>query len=274
MGEWNLMKYLACDLDGTLLKEDHTISKENLEAIVRFKEAGNKFIISTGRNLDSIYDLFKNYPEIEYDYIVACNGAIVLDKNKNVISSNYINSNIAEGVFNDFIDEKDICIHFEADGEHYLVESKGVECTSYSSKEIEDILFHFKDRISVENLFSKERKYSFISVFSTNKDIEVAEKAKDLLIENYGHGLEAFRNQYFVDIAPKDCSKGNGLRKILELDNVDVDNLYAIGDSFNDVSMFNLTKNSFTFHNVEEELKTIANNYVSSVGECIKSIME
>ena len=268
------MKYLACDLDGTLLKEDHTISKENLEAIVRFKEAGNKFIISTGRNLDSIYDLFKDYPEIEYDYIVACNGAIVVDKNKNVISSNYINSNIAEGVFNDFISKKDICIHFEADGEHYLVEPKEIECTSSSSQDTSEILFHFKNRISVEDLFSKERKYSFISVFSTKKDIEVAEKAKDLLIENYGHGLEAFRNQYFVDIAPKDCSKGNGLRKVLELDNVDVDYLYAIGDSFNDVSMFNLTKNSFTFYNVEEELKAIANNYVSSVGECIKSIME
>lgn len=274
MGECNLMKYLACDLDGTLLKKDHTISKENLEAIVRFKEAGNKFIISTGRNLDSIYDLFKDYPEIEYDYIVACNGAIILDKNKKIISSNYIKSNIAEGVFNDFIGEKDICMHFEADGEHYLVEPKEIECTSSSSQDINEVLFHFKNRISVEDLFSKERKYSFISIFSTKKDIEVAEKAKDSLIENYGHGLEAFRNQYFVDIAPKDCSKGNGLRKILELDNVDVDNLYAIGDSFNDVSMFNLTKNSFTFHNVEEELKTIANNYVSSVGECIKSIME
>jgi Cof subfamily protein (haloacid dehalogenase superfamily) len=274
MGEWNLMKYLACDLDGTLLKEDHTISEENLEAIVRFKEAGNKFIISTGRNLDSIYDLFKDYPEIEYDYIVACNGAIVLDKNKRVISSNYINSDIAEGVFNDFINEKDICIHLEADGQHYLVESKGIECTSSSSKDINKILFDFSDRISIEDLFSEKRKYSFISVFSTNKDIEVAEKAKDSLIKNYGHGLEAFRNQYFVDIAPKDCSKGNGLRKILELDNINADDLYAIGDSFNDVSMFNLTKNSFTFHNVEEELKSIANNYVSSVGECIKRIME
>jgi len=28
------MKYLACDLDGTLLREDQTISIENLEAIV------------------------------------------------------------------------------------------------------------------------------------------------------------------------------------------------------------------------------------------------
>ena len=85
------MKYLACDLDGTLLRENQTISRENLEAIVNFKEAGNKFVISTGRNVDSIYDLFNDYPEIEYDYIVACNGAVVLDNNKDIILNKYIN---------------------------------------------------------------------------------------------------------------------------------------------------------------------------------------
>lgn len=267
------MKYLACDLDGTLLKKDHTISKANLDAIIRFKKDGNKFIISTGRNVDSIYDIFNDYPEIEYDYIVACNGAIVLDNNREVISNNYINSDVAEKIFNDFIDEEDICIHFESDGQHYLVESKGVECISYLSEDINNMLMYFKNRISIEDLFATKRKYSFISVFSTNKDIEVAEEAKDLLIEKYGQGLEAFRNQFFVDIAPKNCSKGNGLRKILELNNITEERLYAIGDSFNDVSMFELTNNSFTFHHVEEELKNIANNYVSSVEECIKSII-
>ena len=111
-------------------------------------------------------------------------------------------------------------------------------------------------------------------MFSTQKDIELAEKAKDLLIEKYGQGLEAFRNQYFVDIAPKNCSKGNGLRKLLEINNVGTDSLYAIGDSYNDVSMFELTKNSYTFHHVEENLKNIANNHVSSVKECIESIIK
>lgn len=267
------MKYLACDLDGTLLREDQTISRENLDAIIGFKEEGNKFVISTGRNIDSIYDLFKDYPEIEYDYIVACNGAVVLDKNNDIILNSYIKSDIAEKIIKDFIDREDICIHFEANGQHYLVESKVLEKTSYLSEDIREMLLRFKDRISIDELFSTKRMYSFISVFSINKDMEVAEEIKNLLIERYGQDLEAFRNQFFVDIAPKDCSKGNGLRSILELNNIKEENLYAIGDSFNDVSMFELTKNSFTFHHVEEELKNIANNYVSSVGECIDNIM-
>lgn len=104
-------------------------------------------------------------------------------------------------------------------------------------------------------------------------DIDKAEEAKDLLIKKYGHAVEAFRNQYFVDIAPKDCSKGNGLKKLLELNNLDIEKLYAIGDSYNDLSMFNLTNNSFTFHHVEEQLKGYANNHVSSVSECIEKML-
>ncbi|MDV4151669.1 Cof-type HAD-IIB family hydrolase [Clostridium sp. AL.422] len=267
------MKYLACDLDGTLLREDQTISRENLEAIIWFKKEGNKFVISTGRNVDSIYDLFRDYPEIEYDYIVACNGSIVLDNNKEVILNKYIRNDIAEKIIKDFIDREDVCINFVSDGQHYLIETKSLEHASCLSQDISDMLVRFKDRISINELFSTRRMYSFISIFSLNKDVELAEDIKNLLVKIYGQDLEAFRNQFFVDISPKDCSKGNGLKSILELNDIKEENLYAIGDSFNDVSMFELTKNSFTFHHVEEDLKRIANKHVSTVGECIDNIM-
>lgn len=275
MGEWNLMKYLACDLDGTLLNENHGINEANIKGIIEFKEAGNKFIISTGRSLSSIYDLFSEYPEIEYDYIVACNGAIVLDKDKNVIHSKFIGSEVAEGIFKEFLDNEDVCVHFESEGEHYLVDSN-IPNLEDVPKDMRGLYSHFKDRVSIEDLFKdiNERNYSIISLFSKNGDRNVAEKAKNKLVKSLGDDLEAFRNQFFVDIAPKGCTKGSGLKKILELNNVNEDKLYAIGDSFNDISMFNLTENSFTFHYAEDGVKEIANNHVSSVEECIRKIID
>ena len=42
--------YLICtDLDGTLLRKDKSVSKENLEAIEYFKNEGGKFTFITGR---------------------------------------------------------------------------------------------------------------------------------------------------------------------------------------------------------------------------------
>ena len=47
---------------------------------------------------------------------------------------------------------------------------------------------------------------------------------------------------------------------ILQDENLDADCLYCVGDSFNYVSMFNITKNSYTFNEAEEKVKTYANN--------------
>ena len=39
-----MYKIIACDLDETLLSDDRTISKENIEAIQKAKELGVKFV--------------------------------------------------------------------------------------------------------------------------------------------------------------------------------------------------------------------------------------
>ena len=51
------MKYLASDLDGTLIHNGE-ISKEDIDAILKLKARGYKFIISTGRSIRSIEEVF------------------------------------------------------------------------------------------------------------------------------------------------------------------------------------------------------------------------
>ena len=80
-------------------------------------------------------------------------------------------------------------------------------------------------------------------------------------------------NQYFIDIVPKNCSKGLALLHILDIENQPKENLYTVGDSFNDVPMFNVTPNSYTFNRVENSLKSHANNLIDSVYEIVDSIL-
>ena len=43
-------KLIATDMDGTLLDEEHGITKENVEAIVKVqREKGVKFVLASGR---------------------------------------------------------------------------------------------------------------------------------------------------------------------------------------------------------------------------------
>lgn len=259
------MKYLACDLDGTLVHEN-IIKIEDVEAILKLKQKGYKFIISTGRSLNGIDQVFDKYPNVKYDYIVACNGCLILDGDRNIIYDNHITNDVAENVFKDFIDDENICIHFESDGKNYLVDP-------INTDDIEDLLNYFQGIINREDLFKEKRDYLLISLFARNRDINTADEVKEKLLSKFENELEAYRNQYFIDIVPKGCSKGSGILKVLQLDGGNIEKLYTIGDSYNDISMFKITENSFTFNNSEDGVKEQANNYVDSVSECIEEII-
>ena len=107
-------------------------------------------------------------------------------------------------------------------------------------------------------------KYSLISIYSPNKNIEEIENFKDKINEEFKDEIIAYRNDIYIDIVPKGCSKGEGVKYLADQEDVNMKDVYAIGDSWNDVSMFNITENSFTFDYVEKELKNHANYIVTS----------
>lgn len=70
---------LFCDFDGTLFRRGIEGDFErNLEVIRRFREAGNKFVLTTGRGLASVTRQFPEYKEY-FDYLVCDNGAQCFD---------------------------------------------------------------------------------------------------------------------------------------------------------------------------------------------------
>ena len=71
-------KIIASDLDGTLLKDDKTISLENLDAIKRFAEMGGIFVPTTGRSIGELPDALINNPGIRY--IICSDGTGIYDK--------------------------------------------------------------------------------------------------------------------------------------------------------------------------------------------------
>ena len=124
------------------------------------------------------------------------------------------------------------------------------------------------------NYLNKVNSPEDIKKLNTKEMEELAEEIRKLIIDEYGDYIEAFRNQCFIDIVPKECSKGNALSMILQDENLDSDCLYCVGDSFNDVSMFNITKNSYTFNEAEEKVKPYANNIIDNVYEIVDEILK
>ena len=108
------MKLLASDLDGTLFK-NNMISREDLHALKRFREEGNKVIVSTGRTKQGVDTIFKDY-YFDYDYLVLCNGGLILDNENKIIHKKSISNKIVIDIINKFFNYKSSMIYYD-DGE-------------------------------------------------------------------------------------------------------------------------------------------------------------
>lgn len=81
-----------------------------------------------------------------------------------------------------------------------------------------------------------------------------------------------------IEITHYDAQKGIALEAICEKLNITMDEVMAIGDNLNDVSMLELAKYSFAMSNGAEEVKQIAkymagDNEESGVGRAIMQVM-
>ena len=262
------MKFLASDLDGTLVR-DNKVTEEDLKALKRLKEMGHKIILSTGRSLKGVKDILRKFP-FEYDYLVMCNGGLIVDKDNKIIHEKVIPNKIQNKIINDFYDLGDSLIYYDDGNNTYMIENESVD----TSKVDADFFNHFSGRVTLEHALSSTVDSQIMSIFNVSQSIEKSELLREKLLKKYSEHVEAFRNQYFVDIVPKYCSKGNAIMRILEDENKGTDILYAVGDSLNDVSMFNITKNSYTFNAAEEIVKPHADNLVDYVYEVVEDMLK
>lgn len=79
-GKMMTTRILFTDLDGTLLNNEKNISPEDLEAIKKLTASGHKFVISTGRPIQSAVKIAKRYGWMgEGYYISSYNGGLIYD---------------------------------------------------------------------------------------------------------------------------------------------------------------------------------------------------
>lgn len=261
------MRILASDLDGTLVEFDH-ISEENLNGIKSLKDAGHKFIISTGRTYSAVTGLIDKY-NIDYDYLVLCNGGQIINSKNEIVYDEWINKEVSRKIVEEYCENENFLMYVDNSEQTYLINNHKVDPSI-----IDKILNMFGKRVELIELDKVNEKYKIMAIFSIEKDFEKAEVMKNEIVEKYGDYVQAYRNQFFVDVVPKGCSKGEALLRVLELENISKDNLYVVGDSFNDISMFNITNNSYTFNHAEDGVKGHANGLVDYVHEVIKNILD
>ena len=150
-------------------------------------------------------------------------------------------------------------IYFDDGNGMKLIENKSVDMKNlYFSEEIDF------DLVKKEEILDLKSGAVILSICTSDASVERGEEIKKRLIEIFGDELSIFRNQFFVDISSKGSSKGEGLKEVLKLEN----------KNLNDISMFEITDNSYTCNRAEEGVKAHANNHVDYVHEIVDHIIK
>lgn len=250
------MKILASDFDNTLLF-DGKMKEKDIKAIKELQKQGHLFGLCTGRGLKGVERPSLPY-DIHYDFYILTSGSLILNKDKEVLFEKKIPMSLVKEIF-EFMDQENASVI--VNNEMYKVYHRDEEPHHYGH------YIQSFDEIDVDEV-------SAFSFHMPHDRIDLATQATNKILKEYGDKVEAFQNNIHIDLAMKGCSKGNGIHFIQEYFHVDMNNIYCIGDSFNDLPMLKETRNSFSFTYAPDLLKKQVKYIVEGLNQAIDIIIE
>ncbi len=253
-------KLVAIDMDGTLLNDNHQVSDRTKIAIQKAKDKGVNIVLSTGRILKSALqygmDLDIGSP------IVACNGAIIVNEQQEIIYKKPMDKNIIEHIL-DIGKRNNIYYHFYD------------EYGLYANTLIEEVIgFYNTPSANMEGLDLNINIFKEKQEILMRSDLDIL---KFIFIDSSMEKLFKVRNELDqmvdisissswdnnIEIMGKNVSKGEALTYLTNQYNINSKEIIAIGDNENDLSMLEYAGLGVAMGNSRDEIKG-ASDYITS----------
>lgn len=277
-------------MDGTLVSAAHVISEENKKAILEARARGIEVVVATGRSYEEARFVMED-AGLQCPMILV-NGAEIRSKDGTLIGVNPIEKSEAIEIAKT-LNEFDIYYEIYTDKGTYTNDrEKGLALivdiffSINPDADRDFILKESKERFEEGNIHiiddydllfkSEEHKILKLLVFSFDE-------------EKLSAGRKAM--EYFSNIAVSSSAKGNleithikaqkgvALEQYVTERGISLEETMALGDNFNDVSMFQRVGRSVAMGNAVDEIKAMcdfvtATNDESGVGKAILALLE
>lgn len=237
-----MLKLIFSDLDDTLLDSKKTVSDETINFIKELK--GIRFIVNSGR-LPYNMELIKQY--IDLSNMVCGNGAYIILDGKLIYSCCLDKKDAYELL--DYAYSKGYSPRLYLDSGLYITEESRMFTAVKANMVTKTKLF---DLLKNENAY----KIAFY-----DRNVENLEDMK-CYVDSIENIICEYSDSYFLECHHKDTSKGNAIDIVSKLLSIKPDEVLAIGDNENDLSMFNRGYHSACPSNANNKVKS-AVEYVS-----------
>ncbi len=270
-----MYKIIAIDLDGTLLNSEGEISAENKNAINLVKQKGIEIVLTSGRVSASVLNFEKELSAGRY--FICGNGSMVYDMQKNqIIYKNVINKKEILKIIK--ICEKNAVYYSISTEETIIASSVEYNVAAYNYENIKKERDK-KTRINiVKDVYSyversKEDRYLKMTVCDSDKVkfekilrnlkeipkisiLDVEHKSKKKIMSENG---EIDISYYYTEITNKNVDKWQALKEICKIENIEDNEIVAIGDNMNDFCMIKNAGYGIVMENGMPILKYMAN---------------
>lgn len=284
-----MIKCIASDMDGTLLNSVQQISEENKQAIIKAQAQGVEFIVATGRSYQEA-----TYVLVEAELkcpIICVNGAEVRSKDGDIISATPISNQLTREVAAK-LNEHDVYFEVYTDKGAFTIDmekaiSTLVDIIVTANPEVnrEEIEYAAGARLrdglvqtieDYEMLFANE-DYQIYKLLAFSFEADKLEAASKSLAAFDELAVSASGREN-LEITNKGAQKGLALEDFAKAKGISLEETMAIGDNFNDVSMFEKVGRSVAMGNASYEIKSLCDvitdtNEESGVAKAILEVL-
>ena len=261
-----MIKLIASDMDGTLLNSNHKIPQNNIELIKFAQKNGIEFVVATGR---AYYEALPslNDENIKCD-VISFNGGIIYDKNGNIINITpmklkdlYYTIEILKSLdisYQLYTKNTIYTKSIETDITAYidLIRANGEEPNEqHLRQEAKNrlALGHITEVDNIE-LYLNQEDNPAIKVIGISNDLEKLKHATELLSGNENISVTS-SGANNVEIMDKKATKGEALKIVADIHDINLKNAIAIGDNLNDQAMLDIVEYSIAMKNGNKDLQ-------------------
>ncbi|RFA35638.1 hypothetical protein CAI16_07550 [Virgibacillus dokdonensis] len=271
------MKLIAIDLDGTLLSDEGTISTANRSAILDAQQKGHIVCIASGRSLPDTKEILR-LAKLDCP-IIAGNGATSFHCGEHVHKL-YLDKEVAKRIMSTL---RDLHVYYEVYVDEGVLVETGMEEVLWLEMEQAGLSNESPTSESLQRTIAiqhSQHGLQFIDKYETVAPDYVGiykifvlsflkEKRDQLkkMLELEGDVSITSSGREKLEIAHHRASKGYALERMANRFRIPMENTVAIGDNFNDISMFEKAGISISMGNAEEEVKQVSTYTTSNYNE-------
>lgn len=255
------MKYklIVLDLDGTLTNSQKVITPRNRETLIRVQEQGIRLVLASGRPTYGIVPLANELRMNEFDgFILSYNGGEI------------INWETGEMIYENVLPNDVVPVLYESARTHHLsiLTYDGAEIVTENSKDpyVEKEAFLNKMAVRETNDFLTDITLPVAKCLIVGDADALIPLESELSLRLQGK-INVFRSEpYFLELVPQGIDKAQSLAVFLKELEISREEIIAIGDGYNDLSMIKFAGLGIAMGNAQEPVKKAA-DYITLSNE-------